>query len=162
MRGCIAVELKAADLLQKEDGSEEVYFASFITQTIVYKGFVDNDDNNHLVHFTTVLLQQKANKLVRMNKRITLCATNKVVLMGKEAMAIDEQVEGKNDGIFDLRFKDVINSNRLLFLFPSFWILFDECRRTVRDLWDALPSFGGTLRSAAQDQMFQIFTFYIC
>ena len=36
----IAVELKAAGLLKKDDGSEEVYFASFSSQTIVYKGMV--------------------------------------------------------------------------------------------------------------------------
>lgn len=40
VRRRIAVELKAADLLKKEDGSEEVYFASFSSQTIVYKGMV--------------------------------------------------------------------------------------------------------------------------
>ena len=40
MRRRIAVELKAADLLRREDGSEEVYFASFSSQTIVYKGMV--------------------------------------------------------------------------------------------------------------------------
>ncbi|KAL7552362.1 hypothetical protein ACHAWF_015596 [Thalassiosira exigua] len=36
----IAVELKAAGLLKNEDGSDEVYFASFSSQTIVYKGMV--------------------------------------------------------------------------------------------------------------------------
>eukprot|EP00571_Detonula_confervacea_P013151 CAMPEP_0172310350 /NCGR_PEP_ID=MMETSP1058-20130122/11432_1 /TAXON_ID=83371 /ORGANISM="Detonula confervacea, Strain CCMP 353" /LENGTH=1669 /DNA_ID=CAMNT_0013023145 /DNA_START=142 /DNA_END=5151 /DNA_ORIENTATION=- len=40
VRRRIAVELKAAGLLKKEDGSEEVYFASFSSQTIVYKGMV--------------------------------------------------------------------------------------------------------------------------
>jgi glutamate synthase (ferredoxin) len=40
VRRRIAVELKAADLLRREDGSEEVYFASFSSQTIVYKGMV--------------------------------------------------------------------------------------------------------------------------
>ncbi|KAL9187401.1 hypothetical protein ACHAXT_001504 [Thalassiosira profunda] len=40
VRRRIAVELKAADLLKKADGSEEVYFASFSSQTIVYKGMV--------------------------------------------------------------------------------------------------------------------------
>ena len=40
VRRRIAVELKAANLLKKEDGSEEVYFASFSSQTIVYKGMV--------------------------------------------------------------------------------------------------------------------------
>lgn len=40
VRRRIAVELKAENLLKKEDGSEEVYFASFSSQTIVYKGMV--------------------------------------------------------------------------------------------------------------------------
>lgn len=40
VRRRIAVELKVLDLLKKEDGSEEVYFASFSSQTIVYKGMV--------------------------------------------------------------------------------------------------------------------------
>ena len=40
VRRRIAVELKAAGLLKKEDGSDEVYFASFSSQTIVYKGMV--------------------------------------------------------------------------------------------------------------------------
>jgi glutamate synthase (ferredoxin) len=40
VRRRIAVELKAANLLKKEDGSDEVYFASFSSQTIVYKGMV--------------------------------------------------------------------------------------------------------------------------
>jgi hypothetical protein len=39
---------------------------------------------------TTVLLQQKANKLVRTNKCMTPCTTNKVVLMGKEAMVLHD------------------------------------------------------------------------
>jgi glutamate synthase (ferredoxin) len=40
VRRRIAVELKAAGLLKRKDGSEEVYFASFSSQTIVYKGMV--------------------------------------------------------------------------------------------------------------------------
>jgi hypothetical protein len=40
--------------------------------------------------------------------------------MGKEAMALDDQDEGKNENIVDLRFKDVTNSNRLSFLFAFF------------------------------------------
>jgi glutamate synthase (ferredoxin) len=40
VRRRIAVELKAENLLVKEDGSDEVYFASFSSQTIVYKGMV--------------------------------------------------------------------------------------------------------------------------
>mmetsp|Transcript_49724 Transcript_49724/g.105715 ORF Transcript_49724/g.105715 Transcript_49724/m.105715 type:complete len:1674 (-) Transcript_49724:475-5496(-) len=40
VRRRIAVELKATGLLKKDDGSEEVYFASFSSQTIVYKGMV--------------------------------------------------------------------------------------------------------------------------
>jgi len=40
VRRRIAVELAAVDLLKKEDGSEEVYFASFSSQTIVHKGMV--------------------------------------------------------------------------------------------------------------------------
>jgi len=40
VRRRIAVELKAAGLLKKEDGSEEVYFASLSSKTIVFKGMV--------------------------------------------------------------------------------------------------------------------------
>jgi len=40
VRRRIAVELKAENLLKKDDGSEEVYFASFSSSTIVYKGMV--------------------------------------------------------------------------------------------------------------------------
>jgi len=42
VRRRIAVELKAEGLLKKEDGSEEVYFASFSSSTIVYKGMVQS------------------------------------------------------------------------------------------------------------------------
>ena len=34
------MELKAKDLLVKEDGSEEVYFTSFSSMTSVYKGMI--------------------------------------------------------------------------------------------------------------------------
>ena len=40
VRRRIAVELKSQNLLKKDDGSEEVYFASFSSSTIVYKGMV--------------------------------------------------------------------------------------------------------------------------
>ena len=44
VRRYITVELKAKDLLAKEDGLEEVYFASFSSMTIVYKGMVQGCD----------------------------------------------------------------------------------------------------------------------
>merc|ERR1719401_1852391 len=40
VRRRIAVELKAEGLLKREDGSDEVYFASFSSHTIVFKGMV--------------------------------------------------------------------------------------------------------------------------
>ena len=40
VRRRIAVELDALGLLKQDDGSDEVYFASFSSQTIVYKGMV--------------------------------------------------------------------------------------------------------------------------
>ncbi len=88
---------------------------------------LDRPLNGASPQHTTVLLWQKANKLVRTNKRTTPCTTNKVVFMVKEAMVLDDQEKGKIDNIFDLRFNDLINSNRLTFLCVSFWMLLDEC-----------------------------------
>ncbi len=78
VRQCIAMELKVTDMLRKEDKLEEVFFALFLNQTIVYKGIVDDNDNNNpvclwrsslLFWFVSTLIGDIYNNIVMRGRR---------------------------------------------------------------------------------------------